>query len=495
MDLNLNTYLTTHSSYVAFHMNISSEIPHNTKSSSKSGQAISTTGLSREVRKKELSIDQAVRILKRNFRTYVRRQGILSSAALSDYKLLCKRDIVEGMPKAADGKTSVYLPESHPEIVLKESGLYSKQRYCQMYLIRKELKKLGCSHLIVPRALPVEGFLIEERLPITANSFDNMGLYWLQPEIFDEAVREMVKISAELDLTSDILDLRRHPLSKNAGVDYFVRYDNLPLYKVSIDGVEQGRIGLIDLEHAKPTDDKTLISLARLFPLHYDIIKDEADRCGISCDDELLKMAANDGHKYLASGFADHYQWLQEKNVLSSSREWSIELSPQRMVEINNAVVTELLSMNEGKTISRGHIFDPVNVPAGFLKDGVKSAEKLAQAITIRILENFNKQIEGIYYQHIHGKTSAEVAGINLVKLRTYFDKKDKITSRAQYIFLDSCDFNTELFKCYFWLIDGVVMAEKLADVIFAELAKGQEIFHYDPTNYAGSSRYSWIRY
>lgn len=476
-------------------MNISNVTPHNTISSPESGQAVAIPGLSREVEKKELSIDQAVRILKRNFRKFVRRQGILSSAALSDYKSLCKRDITEGMPMADAGKTRVYLPESYPEIVLKESGLYSKQRYCQMYLIRKGLKELECSHLMVPRALPVEGFLIEERLPITVDSFDNMGLYWLQPELFDEAVREMVKISAQWDLTSDILDYRQHPLSKNAGVECYVRYDNLPLYKVSIDGVEQGRIGLIDLEHADSPHDKTLINLARLFPLHYDIIKDEADRCGISCDDELLKMAADDGNKYFVYGFADHYQWLQEKNVLSSSREWSIELSPQRMVEINKAVVTELLSMNKGKTISRGRDFDPVNVPAGFLKGGVESAEKLAHAITTKILENFNKQIEGSYYQYTHSKTSAKAAGINLVKLRTYFDKKDKITSRAQFIFVDSDHFNTELFKCYFWLIDGVVMVEKLADVIFAELAKGQEIFHYDQTNYGGCLRYSWIRY
>ena len=476
-------------------MNISSVTPHNARSLPESGRAVSITGLSRQVEKKELSIDQSVRILQRNFRTFARRKGILSSAALSDYKSLCKQDIVKGMPKAEAGKTNVHLPESYPEIVLKESGPCCGRRYAQMYVVRKELKDLECSHLIVPRALPVKGFLVEERLPITVDYFANMGLYWLQPELFDEAVREMVKISVNWDLTSDILDRRRHPISKNAGVKDYVRYDNLPLYKVSIDGVEHGRIGLIDLEHMDYPHDETLISLARIFPLHYDIIKDEADSCGISYDDGLLKTAADNGNKFLTSGFADHYQWLQEKNVLSSAKEWSIELSPQRMVEVNKAVVTELLSMNEGKVISRGDFFDPVNVPAGFLKDGVESAEKLAQAITNRILENFNYQIEDSYYQHTHSKMSAEAAGINLVKLRTYFDKKDKITSKAQNICLDSGNCNTELFKCSFWLIDGAIMAEKLADVIFAELAKGQEIFHYDSTNYFGCARYIWIRY
>ena len=81
------------------------------------------------------------------------------------------------------------------------------------------------------------------------------------------------------------------------------------------------------------------------------------------------------------------------------------------------------------------------------------------------------------------------------LKLRTYFDKKDKITSKAQVIFLDSGICNTELLKSCFWLIDGVVIAEELADVIFAELAIGREIFQYDQSNYPGLSRYSWIRY
>ena len=341
----------------------------------------------------------------------------------------------------------------------------------------------------------MKGFLIEERLPITIDTFENMGLYWLQPELFNEAVCEMVKISARWNLTTDILDLRQNPISKNAGVKYYVRYDNLPLYKVSIDGVEQGRIGLIDLERIDYPHDKTLMNLARIFPLHYDLIKDEAHRCGISYDDQSLKMAADNGIKYLTCGFADHYQWLQEKNELSSSKEWFIELNPQRMVEVSSAVVTELLSMNEGKTINRGLVFDPVNIPAGFLKHGVESAEKLAQAITIRILENFNQQIAGNYDQYTHAKTSAEAAGINLVKLRHYYDKKDKITSRVQPIFLDCDNCNTELFECSFWSADGVVMVEKLADVIFFELVKGQEIFHYDPTNYGFCSKYTWIRY
>ena len=473
-------------------MNISSVTPYNNRS--ESNQAVCAPGLSCEAVEKELKV-QAANVLKRFVRKYVRRRGILSGAALVDYKLLCDRDITKGMPEADGGKTNVYLPESYPEIVLKESGRYSRLRFVQMYTITNILKEFECSHLIVPRALPVNGFLIEERLPITIDDFHNMGLYWLQPELFDEAVREMVKISTKWDLTSDILDLRRHPISKNAGIKDYVRYDNLPLFKVSIDGVEQGRVGLIDLEHMKDPDDNTLISLARIFPLHYDIIKDEADGCEMYYDDELLKTAADDGNKFLTSGFADHYQWLQEKNVLSSAKEWSIELSPQRMGEVNKAVVTELLSMNEGKTISRGYGFDFVDVPAGFLKDGIESAEKLAQAITLKILENFNDQVEDSYYQHTHSNISAEAAGINLVKLRTYFGQKDKITFKAQDIFLESGHCNTELFRCSFWLIDGVIMAEKLTDVIFAELAKGQEIFLYDPTIYFGCARYCWIRY
>ena len=472
-------------------MDINSVTSHNASSLPGIDQQVFTPKSSREEEERE----KAVTVLQRNFRILARRRGVLSGAAIPDYKLLCNRDVAENMPQADGGITNVYLPESYPEIVLKESGSLSGLRFEQMYFISNYLKGLNCSHLIVPRALCVNGFLIEERLPINIDDFHNMGLYWLQPRLFDEAVREMVEISAVRDLTSDILNRRKHPISKNAGLECSIRYDNLPLFKVSIDGVEQGRIGLIDLEHMKYPDDETLTSLARIFPLHYDIIKGEADCMGIYYDDELLKTAADNGIRYLTSGFAEHYQWLQEKNVSSSSNRWSIKPSPQRMVEINKAVVTELLSMNEGKTIGRGDGFDPVDVPAGFLKEGIESAEKLAQAITIKILENFNDQTDISYHQYTHSKMSAEAAGINLVKLRTYFDQKDKITFSAQNIFLYSGHCNTELFKCSFWLIDGVIMAEKLTDIIFAELAKGQEIFLYDPTNYFGCARISWIRY
>ena len=149
-------------------MNISNVKPHNTRS--ESDQAVSVPELSWEAEEKELR-DQAVRVLKRNIRKYVRRRGILSGAALVDYKLLCNRDITKGMPEADGGKTNVYLPESYPEIVLKESGRYSRLRFVQMYTITNILKEFECSHLIVPRALPVNGFLIEERSPKIHPSF------------------------------------------------------------------------------------------------------------------------------------------------------------------------------------------------------------------------------------------------------------------------------------------------------------------------------------
>lgn len=485
-------------------MQISSTTNHSTMSLQANNPMGCANGLSSEAEKNELSMDKAARIIQRNVRPFLRRQGVLSSAALPDYKPLCDWDVLEEMPEADGGFTRVCLPVPYPEIVFKACH-NSEFRFTLTRIFRKELKEMGCSHLIVPRAIPVNSFLIEERLPITIDSLDNMRLYCSQPELFDEAVREMVKFSSKWDLTSDLLDIRNHPLSRNAEVEGFVRYDNLPLYKVSIDGVEQGRLGLIDLERisaAEPGD--SLTSLARLFPLHHDIIREEADGNGIPYDDEALSTAVADGKKYLAVGYADHDRWLQEKNVSNNVEDWKIELSQERMDQLKKIVEKELLSMNEGKTIGRyfarsngGYRFDDeCEVPAGYLKgDAVLAAEKLSDAITQKIIGNFNKVIIENCNKYAQGQSPAELADSNLVKLRTYFNTKDNITRGVQCFFLKSENCNKELFKVTFFLIDGVIMAEKLADALFAELVKGQEIFYYDPINYAGASRYCWIRY
>ena len=427
-----------------------------------------------------LLIDKSARIIQGVGRSYLRRKGTLSTAALAEYKLLCDLNSVEVMPRAQAGFTIVALPEAYPEIVLKASLNRSKDRFIQMRLMRKELKKLGCSHLIVPRAIPVKQCLIEERLPISIDSFDNMRLYCLQPGLFDEAVRELVRLAAVCDITADLLDGRIHPLCKSSGVTDFVRYDNLPLYKVTIDGVEQGRLGLIDLEHMRRTQDgKTLKSIARIFPYHYDIIKEEADRLGIQYDNEILKAAVANGEKYLAAGYQDHYKWLQEKGELDNFKGWSLGISQERINDVKKAVAKELISMNEGEILEQRADFT-VRSLEGFLKGGATSAEILSDGITETVIQNITRAINENFRQNAQGKTPAQLAKSNLVKLRSLFAKNIIIIEEVFAYFRPSDHFEARPCDSACLIITvHEYMIRKLVGAIFDELVNGGEMQSY----------------
>ena len=427
-----------------------------------------------------LLIDKSARIIQGVGRSYLRRKGALSTAALAEYKLLCNLNSVEAMPRAQAGFTRVALPEAYPEIVLKASLNRSKYRFIQMRLMRKELKKLGCSHLIVPIAIPVKQFLIEERLPISIDSFDNMRLYCLQPGLFDEAVRELVRLATVCDITADLLDGRIHPLRTSSGVTDFVRYDNLPLYKVTIDGVEQGRLGLIDLEHMRRTQDgKTLRSITRIFPYHYDIIKEEADRLGIQYDDEILKATVANGEKYLAASYQDHYKWLQEKGELDNFKGWSLGISQERMNDVKKAVAKGLISMNEGEILEQRAGFT-VRSLEGFLKDGATSAEILSDGITKTVIKNLTRAINENFRQNAQGKTPAQLAKSNLVKLRSLFAKNIIITDDVFAYFRSSDHFEVSPCDCARLIMtDGQYMIRKLVGAIFDELVNGGEMQSY----------------
>ena len=442
-----------------------------------------------------LLIDKSARIIQGVGRSYLRSKGILSTAALAEYKLLCNHDSIREMPQAEAGSTSVALPEAYPEIVLKESLDRSESRFTQMILVRKELKELGCSHLIVPRVIRVGGFLIEQRLPISINSFDNIRLYCSQPGLFDEAVREMVRLSTVCDITSDLLDDRIDPLRKSAGVKDFVRYDNLPLYKVSIDGVEQGRLGLIDIEQMNPTQyGETLRNITRIFPYHYDIIKEEADRLEIPYDDEVLKAAVADGKKYLAVEYEDYYKWLQEKGGLDNLKGLSLGISHERMNDLKKAVTKELMLLNEGVILTEGVDYT-VRSPEGFLKDGAKSAEILSDGITETVIKNLTREFNENFRQNAQGKTPAQLAKSNLVQLRSLVTENDKIIEGVSVYFRPSDHYEKKPNnnRCFPMTVHECMIG-KLVGAIFDELVNGGEMQAYNKTGVDGLISAYWIR-
>lgn len=155
------------------------------------------------------------------------------------------------IPQAQGGSTRVYLPKEMPEVVLKSSGRTEAiKRFHQMQEVRSILDSQNSSHLIIPKVNLCQEFLIEQRLPINADSYYNMGLYLSQPELFDEAVRELTRLFSRIYL-SDLVNWQINPLRNIEGVEDFVRYDNLPMYVIEENGKKKGKIGLIDLEHTR----------------------------------------------------------------------------------------------------------------------------------------------------------------------------------------------------------------------------------------------------
>ena len=224
--------------------------------------------------------DLAATVFQKNIRGFLARKPLLSSDLYPKYNAECvtatgpDSDLI---PQAPEGKTRVYLPKAMPEVVLKKSGREKAiERFHQMQEVRSILEAQRSSHLIIPKANLCQEFLVEERLPINADDFHNMGLYLSHPELFDEAVREMVRLFSKIYL-SDLLGGKHDFLGRIEGVGEGVRYDNLPLFIEEENGKRVGKIGLIDLESLNNEPSyRGLATLARIFLHDLSIIKEEA---------------------------------------------------------------------------------------------------------------------------------------------------------------------------------------------------------------------------
>ncbi len=242
------------------------------------------------------SIESAITI-QRHVRGHLARKPFLPHRLLyRDYSALCEKakgPESHSMPRALGGRTKVYLPIEMPEIALKDLGQKKAiQRFHQMREVRSVLDSQKSSHLVIPKAKLCGDFLIEQRLPIKGTIYHNLRLYNSQPEIFDGAVRDMVRLFSKMYL-SGLIDKGR----------YKIRYDNLPFYVEKRGGKEEVLIGLIDLERIRSElPNHRLEVLAIIFPFHLDLIKKEAQDLGMTVDDALLDIACQIGKSFLLKG-------------------------------------------------------------------------------------------------------------------------------------------------------------------------------------------------
>lgn len=455
---------------------------------------VNTTGRESQQSTKESvkKRNSAARVIQKYVRTHLQDKGVLSNTSIPEYKLLCDRKHIKGMPEARGGKTHVYLPSSHPEIILKASGEGSKDRLNKMLDVRQALKDLECPHLIIPKAISCNGFLIEDRLPITIDSFHNMHCYTSAPELFDAAVQEMVRLSSKYHLT-DLVNSQKNPLSHITDVDDFVRYDNIPLYLITENGKTQGVVGLIDLEHINDSvSGEALPSLVRIFPLHYQVIKDEAARLGMTFDENELNAAQAKGNKYLQVGYLDHSNYLKGKAVSKKSSEWSIDVASERFEKINGLLKKELLNISNGESDvfnSEEFIVPP---PRNFLFGNAEfSAGKLSEKISPIIVSNIRKAANNYLIKEGCGKDLESLGEDQMVSLRSILVKRSEFYHGVKEV-LNESSLLIDVDKIAEFEND---IAEQLANVVINELVRGGEILDYDPAYYTGLTNICWLRY
>lgn len=236
------------------------------------------------------------------FRGFLGREPFLPRSLYPNYIQACKETATRRMKMAKEGCTPVYFPGNLP-VVLKRSGEGRVvPRVNNMLMTRQVIKKEGCHHLIVPKVRTYRNFIIEEQLPINTNSHTNITLYENNQRLFDEPVREIVRLFSKLYLT----DLLSWVIMGDREYLEDIRYDNLSFYLTTkkIDGEIKQKIevAFVDLEHMekrkRPDNDK-LKTISTIFPLHHTVITMEADKLGMTYNKSELQKAAIYGISYM----------------------------------------------------------------------------------------------------------------------------------------------------------------------------------------------------
>jgi hypothetical protein len=261
---------------------------------------------------------------------------------------------------ATNGKTKVYLPKELP-VVLKHSGSPENQkRFQQIKMARNLCIENGYEHLIIPPARVYGDFIIESKVPIKANKFkEQMGLYIENWEKFTPAVKEFLEFffqSSFSDITggtsSGYEALSKSPMG---------RYDNIALF---LDG-DHGKMGLIDLEHFSRAHDSEkdedfyafrCLYAVRLFPLHFDVIMDEAKKIDptIELYRQRLVKERDESLKRFKIAYEDHADFIKEKGITIQNPLFFEKLSDDRIKELKNHLEKKIKKVHEGKTAYGG---------------------------------------------------------------------------------------------------------------------------------------------
>ncbi|MFT4553867.1 MAG: hypothetical protein ACI9S8_002510 [Chlamydiales bacterium] len=323
--------------------------------------------------------------------------------------LVERQHILNSFPKATSGKTPVYFPPSEwcngKHYVIKESGAFNKKkRLLQVREAHLLCRKNGFNNLLIPKARGVGNFLIEERLSISDDTYENMGLYIQNKESFSDAIRELTRFMYHANLTDIVNVQMRQPLNRIVGD--FVRYDNLPLSLVKEQGKLVGKINLVDLEHSllgRPKEERELPQdffldrvkdLVRIFPYHLQTIIEEARELSDVIENHIEELAEiqSKGALFLQKGFVDHQQFLKEIKCNKTSISKLQEISLQEKMDIFDFFEDELNQLNLGDNDYLARYNE--TYPPGILGDDPKNKIEAFKKVFPRIIDSIMAKIK-----------------------------------------------------------------------------------------------------
>lgn len=413
------------------------------------------------------------------FRDYVEKKGGLSQPSYDEYRKLIK--VTASMERAEGGVTHVFIPRSHPAIVLKKSGEKEAiKRFEQMEQVRSVLSGQKSSHLTVPQGAVLQEFMIEEKLPIQADRFHNMGLYIKDPCLFDEAIRELARMFSKLVL-GDLVSPQNHPSSNIVGD--VVRWDNLPLYIEEKEGVKIGKIGFVDLEHiSKATEESSARSyetLARIFPYHLPLLLEESKKLGLQVNEEAMKKQAARGEKYLNISFVTHAIWMKVNAAPSVE---NLALNPVQLSKIAGRIEKELLMISRGRLPildKKYHCGDFCEVSPGFKEKIGDHSQEAARNLTAVLLSSLSKEV------------SQEILKLSKDPSRPEMSLRSLCLRRKElYLDVANC-----LESDYSFGTNSREAADQLLFALFEELAEEGILFSFDHGFNTGGHEQCWIRF
>lgn len=304
-------------------------------------------------------------------------------------------------------ETKVYLPRRVPQLVLKYFGtrkIHCKERALRvqtMLSVRKLLSEIGSRYLVLPKICGYQGFLIEERLPVSSDSAVNLWTYQSNPSAFDAAVVEMVRLSRYVTFhgLESIGDSLHNQIF---GTTKVIRYDKIPCFieiKQPGDELEKrvGKIGLIHLEDVeiKPQEHSVEL-LTYIFPYHSRLICDEARRLGISFSERKRKKAEIAGRKFIHTMFIRHRKWLRARGVSIDKNVFvPVELTTAEFCDLSTHLAEKLGEYLARHTTTCGCFGNKDIVPGISSETILRIGEDVARLLLQRYREEMEHYHEG----------------------------------------------------------------------------------------------------